>query len=644
MQSQSMPLEKFGFYSTERLMKQLKWIPRDTWLLLTVIATAALPRLIWIDAAEFMLDEAYLSLLALDNIANRQLPLLGMPSSTGFPNAPASVWLVMLLYALAGSPLLVTALIALLNVGGVGLLYLLGRRLLWREAAFIGALLYALNPWAVVYSRKIWAQNMHTPFILLAFVLAVWGFLDGRRWAQVLSLPVLLFGVQMHYAAWALLPVYGWFLVQGQVKWRALLLSFALSIALMTPTAIGLWGHLTEVGGTPAGLSRNLSVTSDPLRYHLWLATGTGIAGYFAPGQESDALGVFFALQWVWGALMVAFVLVGGLALRRDLRLMSLIMLWIIVPMAAFIPTWTNAYTHYFIPTIPALSLLAGAGAMWVSQRRMVPVVYALLGGVGLLWVMQWAVLLNYGTRTYVVGGYGTPLYAYNTVAQALKGQEGVMLFSDRYHDFTTEEPTYWGVLLYHDDCLRVIDEKQFTVIPAQAAQITSFRVQNSSPHVEPSSETLHFPLRDGEGEYIIYQTRAPTSPDVFPIGPVEYANDVKLVGMDITEAQLTLKWDLPPRSPGQNLQYFIHFFNAAGEKIGQRDADFMPGRWWCQGDRLFTHVPATIPDETASVRIGLYQLVGTDGFRNVDPVITNSNQIALNLFRPVPPPPDSPG
>ena len=220
-----------------------QWTRQDWIGLGIVIIVAALMRLMLPGVVEFKHDEAYLSLLAQDALANGQLPLTGMPSSVGVPNAPASVWLLMLPYALTNNPLVATLFVAVLNVGGVAVLYLLAREMLNREAALAAGVLYAVNPWAVLYSRKLWAQDMHTPFILLGLWLGWRGFTRGGRVMQALSLPVLVFGLQMHYAAWVLLPLWAGLLVIGrrQIRWGAAAVSVLLAAGAVLPFGIGIY-------------------------------------------------------------------------------------------------------------------------------------------------------------------------------------------------------------------------------------------------------------------------------------------------------------------------------------------------------------------------------------------------------------------
>src|SRR5690606_31883137 len=93
--------------------------------LLLIIGVAALARLSYPGTVEFKHDEATLSLLALDWLRGGPFPLTGMPSSVGIPNAPVSVYIMALPYGAGLDALGATLFIAVLNVAGVGLLWVI---------------------------------------------------------------------------------------------------------------------------------------------------------------------------------------------------------------------------------------------------------------------------------------------------------------------------------------------------------------------------------------------------------------------------------------------------------------------------------------------------------------------------------------
>ncbi|KAB2866041.1 MAG: glycosyltransferase family 39 protein, partial [Anaerolineae bacterium] len=83
------------------------------------------------------------------------------------------------------------------------------RRYFGAEAALVAGLLYAVSPWAVIYSRKIWAQDMLPPFVVATLLTGLMGLVEikSKRWAQFWHLPLLAITAQIHFAAVILAPI-----------------------------------------------------------------------------------------------------------------------------------------------------------------------------------------------------------------------------------------------------------------------------------------------------------------------------------------------------------------------------------------------------------------------------------------------------
>ena len=154
-----------------------------TLLLTAILVLAAFLRLWNLGATEFKYDEARVSNLAAQFIDTGVPPLRGMGSSTGIDNPPMAIYLMSLPVLLSRDPLLVTAFVAVVNVVGVWGCYWLGRRYWGSGVGLLAALLLAVSPWATFYSRKVWAQNLLLPCVILFFALLYAWFVDRVRWA-----------------------------------------------------------------------------------------------------------------------------------------------------------------------------------------------------------------------------------------------------------------------------------------------------------------------------------------------------------------------------------------------------------------------------------------------------------------------------
>ncbi|MBI5668337.1 MAG: hypothetical protein HZC41_10045 [Chloroflexi bacterium] len=606
-------------------------VRRADWpVLLLVIAVAAVVRFNNLGVSEYHYDHATLSRLAQQMIETRTLATLGMTTSVGLPNAPASVYVVALPYLFTDDLLLVNAFLVALNVGGVALLWLLAHRYFGSSVGLAAGMIYALNPWAAFYSRGIWAQNFLTPFILLAFLLGLLGFFEGKRWAQAACLPVLLFGAQIHYAAWTLLPVYLWLLWLGrrQLSWRALAVSAALGALVVAPFAVGIiqWAAGRE-GAQTLGVvfgSRPVDIHRQTLLFPLWLATGLSMERVVAP--QSDLLAQLPPPSALWA--LVGLLALPGLAqvARRQPRLLPLVVLWLGLPVLAFLPTFAPVYTHYFIALIPALALLSGIGLAWLAEQYGLVSRLAAAGVAAAILFSQgvwWNNLLQYINSTATPpgwpssDGFSVPMGYLLDIRSRLSPVQDVLLLNSLP---LKSDLTIWSPLLYHRvSCLRevVSAEGGIAVFPHHPFAVLTAPGGNPYPlpalYANPAQTVL--PLRPGEGEYTLAVfDRAPAwpGPALVSIPPARFDNDVRLMGYALEPERLYLDWELPAR-PAQDEQYFYfaHFLNATGNRIAQRDSNFWPSKYWCEGDRAVLWVDTAVPlTQTAALRVGLYRVV----------------------------------
>jgi hypothetical protein len=475
-------------------------------------------------------DEAELSLLAMEMAAGQRLPLLGIPSSVGLPNSPLTAWLMAIPYRFTSNPIDATAFVAALNIIGVGLLGWLGWRMGGRELAGAATLFYAVNPWAVHYSRKIWAQNFHTPIILLAFALGILGFIEGKRWAQVFCLPLLLIGVQMHFAALALLPLWLLLLWIGRARLHraALLMSLTLGAVTLLPYAVGLLNQ-SPTGVQSGGEVWNSRALLRPAGFMVWLATGSGIEQHIARAVAGDFLrqvpqpGLLvivpgglaltgLLMLWRWRSHPISYLLVGWALLVFTVGMVGAL------PGAFGLP-WLDVDAHDFIPVIPALALLSGIGLLAGLHllRRHRWMVAGVVVGVGLVMVVQAASVRSMQTwvdthYTPTQFGFSTPLHYLLTVRDHLMAYERVVIArSDDPVIDSASSPAVWRSLLFgtatQADWVGADLPDSFVLVLPPGADV---------PAVIPPDFALDLiaslPLRPGEGTFQLIQVSSGAS------------------------------------------------------------------------------------------------------------------------------------
>jgi len=134
-------------------------------------------RLARIDLAEYRGDDDDMVTASVHALAQGWLQSHGLISSIPIDNGPVAMWLLLLPLAITSSLLLAQVWVALLNVASVACCYYFVQGVWGRRLAVIATALYAVSPWAVIYSRRLWITAFDMPLALLAF----WSF---YRWLR----------------------------------------------------------------------------------------------------------------------------------------------------------------------------------------------------------------------------------------------------------------------------------------------------------------------------------------------------------------------------------------------------------------------------------------------------------------------------
>lgn len=612
-------------------------IKKTDWLLLAIILIIGTFLRLSDGAIEthFRYDEARLSQLALEMAHGENFPLLGIESSAGVPNSPMTVYFLAPFFAISSNPLFVVICVALWNVLGVALLWLIAHRYFGRHVGLISALLYAVSPYAIIYSRAIWAQDYHTPIILMGIVTALLGFFEKRYWAQIVALPLLFIGFQIHFAAWTLLPIYLFFLWSGRknIYWSALGLSILLAILTMLPFIIGIGqqslGTSDRVELITAILSDGITFRWYPISQVAQLITGIPSAST----EQATGLMALFEIHWLWNFFGILAVMGSLLVFRPIWRKFALILLvWAWITLVAFVPIWTGSgvYLHYFIPSIPAFFVLIALAVAWIveiiqripqqSIARIVQVgLYAFIGFIllsqSITTLNQYQAQEDY-TFSAETGQTFTPLHYMLDVREVLADYDDVILLGANPHEsnYYVWEPLLYDTascvrdLLMLDGVIDILPQESFAVVIAPLNPINAnYEVPERYQHDNP----IVVPLRDGEDPYIIYPFE--TAPEWIetPMNDVSapvFDAGIELTGYYLGDTFIRLQWHVL-ETQGNSYQYFVHFLNEDGEKVGQRDGPHYVGQHWCEGDTLITGTLIGLPQETVSLRVGLYTI-----------------------------------
>ncbi len=127
---------------------------------------AAFFRILFLDLIEFKLDEATTVYQTVQFFINPYIIQRGLISGIGVHNFPLFNYLVVLLAIFSRDPQFISFLIALINTILVPIFYIFIKRYYDPVTAIFASFLLAFSPWAIIFSRKIWAQDL----ILLLFL------------------------------------------------------------------------------------------------------------------------------------------------------------------------------------------------------------------------------------------------------------------------------------------------------------------------------------------------------------------------------------------------------------------------------------------------------------------------------------------
>lgn len=624
---------------------------RTEWTLLAlVLILAAVLRMASPGMTEFKLDEARLSLLALDMAEGYSFPLVGIGSSVGIPNMPVNVWLFALPYVFTSNPVGATLFVGALNVLAVALTWWLSRRYFGPWAGLIAALLYAVSPWGVIYSRKIWAQNLLPLFVLLTVGAGLRAFQEEDvphrgRWLA-LHIVLLVITVQIHYAALVLLPLTAWMLWLGR---RNLSRRLWIGLGVVAATgvmAVGLLLVSLSAGGVNLAVfgGDGLSLTSEALYHFMLVVTGNEIhslaGAEAAPDYLATSLDVVLA-QTVFGWLLVlaaaGMVIAAwrGQGMARSVRLVLLA--WLALPVAVFSVTWTPTFPHYLIPLMPAAYIVFAAGTVgaWrllygqardVSRARGAGMLIAgLLLVFAALQAWSTVTLFEFLDTHNTPGGFGTPLhYLLDVRAAALEsGTQNALIVGLSDDTISGQDVAVWELLLYDLPSVRPVDGRDTAVLlPSDADTLilntaAFLEADAALPGLTCPAEAAVFPLREGEGEYRLCTAGDVQPPDlVYPAEPLAtFSNGLTLRGAWLAETpdpRVWLAWEAPGPLPA-DVNVFNHLLDADGARIGQQDGPLWSAYHWRVGEIVLFEFSLPVDaalDAAETLRVGVYRFV----------------------------------
>jgi len=599
-------------------------------LLTLILLLAAALRLGWPGITEFKLDEARVYQLALQLVEFRGLPLAATDMSVGLPNSPLTIYIYALPMFLWKSPLAPMLFGALLNTAAVGLAYALVRRYWGPRAALFAALLYAAAPWAVLYSRKIWASNL-LPLFMVGYVFSgLLAFVEGRRRWVVAHLVLLSAIVQIHISSAVLgLVTLGLLCVcRRRVDWRLVGIGVAGAALLEAPFGVYLLTQAGHAGATGSALAgRTLQISGDVFQLAAMLVEGTythALAGTQAAQAFDATLPDFTLVFWLAGVLALlgagwvaycAWRKRGG-ELSRPAQAGLALLAWLLAPLVVFVAHVSPVYPHY-LTIIFALSFalsgvfLDGLWERWQArwQRALVA---ALPLAVAACQTWQVLALFNFVGAHATPEAFGVPVARLLESASAARRLDApeILVVSAGSDTWQDNEPAVFDALL-HGTPHRFVDGRTTAVMPEGEAALLLWPgdFPGHDLYHEWGREQLQTEIMLRQGEGVVYVTRGRGA---LPVPRPREAsallsNGAELLGSGGDAQRWELWWRAPGPAEGENYQVFAHLLDAGGAKLAQVDEATLEVGEWRAGDTVVNYFAFGGAAGGAEVRAGMY-------------------------------------
>ena len=330
-------------------------------IIFLIVLVALLVRTIHLDGMEFKGDEAFNLMKARELAELQSFPLRSGTSSTGIPEPPIFMYLLSIPLVFSDDAVFVTGYIALINVFGVVLCFVLVRRFVSRRAAIIAAALYAVSPWQVLFSRKIWTQNLLPPFILLFLLLLFESVYRKRPNLIIFALGLLAIILQLHLSAIYLVPFTFLFLIwhRQNISLRYICIGIALALLLFVPYIIDIiYSDFEAIRTAFDQASKPFVFRPEGIKLPLQLVTTNGFEYSLGTSYEDFTRTVprLAALDY----LMMLLCVIGlGIALFNRSSAVRALALYTFISLVFFVLlNKTELYAHYFNSLLPVLLIL----------------------------------------------------------------------------------------------------------------------------------------------------------------------------------------------------------------------------------------------------------------------------------------------
>lgn len=275
---------------------------------------------------------------------------------------------------------------ALLGTLTVFLTYFLGRCWLGKIPGLIAALLFALSPVAIIYSRSSWNPNPMPLFALLC----MWGIYEVWQNKKFAWLPFIgisfAFALQMHYLGLLLGPALFifWLATFFRIKEDSIqksrfikktFIAIGLFLLLMSPLVLFDIKHdgLNYKAFKAFFTDRQTTINLNPARSDRFMPAIESIVSELLLGRQlmyATFTAFIIAILSIWAYFGKAKLSIGEFIKSKKDPVLTLLFTWIGIGILGLGIYKQHIYAHYFGFLFPAVYLLTGYLIFFVWQRK----------------------------------------------------------------------------------------------------------------------------------------------------------------------------------------------------------------------------------------------------------------------------------
>ncbi len=337
-------------------------------LFFSVIAGILL-RFIWMDDMEWKWDEQWMYVHAVDWAKNHILPEIGVMSGGGIVNTGVSTWPFIAFSYFHFSPLEMAYAVAACNTMGIIIFYFALKK--WNpewEHLIIPALAIAsTHVLHIIFSRKIWAQDLLPFFTSLAF----WGFVMRSRWIGIFAWAFgLSMTMQVHmsgfYLAASMILAAIWY-DGGFFKAFTWLWKISMFIVWFLLPSLSWMLHVISHSGNASTSISNIfkfeffiRLVSDTVGINVFYSLGKSMPNFLSAPYNYMNLVFLILLSGIF--LFIVFKIFSSKPLRavvwKNREAKFLFLGYIIIPSILFTISGIPIRDHYMIVLFPIIQIL----------------------------------------------------------------------------------------------------------------------------------------------------------------------------------------------------------------------------------------------------------------------------------------------